>query len=86
MHFSIFLTTFTFALIGTQTAIALPAPMNQVEQSAQMTLSIQDQQRLQELQLQQNIQGEHCLRTCYPKRPVCNGGGSSKCWTCCVKT
>ncbi|KLJ10615.1 hypothetical protein EMPG_14011, partial [Blastomyces silverae] len=75
MHCSILLATLTFALIGTQTAIALPAPMIQVEQSAQVSLTTQDQQQLQELLVKQNIQGEQCLRFCYPKPPICNGIG-----------
>ncbi|EEQ86471.2 uncharacterized protein BDCG_01591 [Blastomyces dermatitidis ER-3] len=95
MQFSILLTTLTFALIRTQTAIALPAPMGQVEQSAQVSLTTQDQQQLQELLVKQNIQGEECLRVCYPKPPICIGKGTyaknrpmhrhSQCWTCCVK-
>ncbi|OJD22556.1 hypothetical protein ACJ73_06093, partial [Blastomyces percursus] len=76
MHLSTLLTTLTFALIGAQTAIALPAPMGQIEQSAQMSLTTQDQQQLQELLVKQNIQGEECLRVCYPKPPVCIGEGT----------
>ncbi|PGH31496.1 hypothetical protein GX50_05738 [[Emmonsia] crescens] len=93
MHWSNLFVTLTFTLLGI-TATASPTPMEQTQQTTQMALDTQSQQELQELLSTQGIQGERCLRTCYPQKPICNGAGAyaknrpmyrhSQCWTCCV--
>ncbi|KKZ62165.1 hypothetical protein EMCG_03303 [[Emmonsia] crescens] len=75
MHWSNLFVTLTFTLLGI-TATASPTPMEQAQQTTQMALDTQFQQELQELLSTQGIQGERCLRTCYPQKPICNGAGA----------
>ncbi|OJD17501.1 hypothetical protein AJ78_02422 [Emergomyces pasteurianus Ep9510] len=75
MHCYNLLITLTVTLLG-MNATASPTPVEQREQEAQTALSPQSQQELQELLSKQGIQGERCLRTCYPQKPICNGSGS----------
>ncbi|OAX81519.1 hypothetical protein ACJ72_04138, partial [Emergomyces africanus] len=75
MHYSNLLIALSFAILWI-TAISSPAPMEQTEQIAQTTFSIQSQPELQELLSQQGPQDERCIWACYPQKPICNGSGA----------